>query len=48
MKQVIDSLNKLSKEMFTVTGRGGMLLILTFFYIGTDTYSIQWLYHRNS
>ena len=36
MKQVVDSLNKLGKEMFTVTGRGGMLLILTFFYIGID------------
>ena len=30
----MSSLNKLGKEMFTVTGRGGMLLILTFFYIG--------------
>lgn len=37
MKQIVESLNKLGKEMFTVTGRGGMLLILTFFYIGDST-----------
>lgn len=33
MKKIVTALNKLGSEMFTLTGRGGLLLILVFFYL---------------
>lgn len=35
MKLMIQNLESLGTEMFTITGRGGLLLMLIFFYSGT-------------
>lgn len=35
MELMVQNLESLGKEMFTVTGRGGLLLMLIFFYAGS-------------
>lgn len=37
MKLMVQNLESLGREMFTVTGRGGLLLMLIFFYTGIHT-----------